>query len=74
MPALIPFSATARKALELTLAEALRLGRNYIGTEHMLLALLDTEDADGPLHRLGVDKNRVESDLGRMLAAVSSQA
>ena len=41
---LIPFSGPARKALELTFREALRLGHNYIGTEHLLLALLELED------------------------------
>jgi ATP-dependent Clp protease ATP-binding subunit ClpA len=40
MPALIPFSGPAKKVLELTFREALRLGHNYIGTEHILLALL----------------------------------
>jgi len=74
VPALIPFSASARTALEQTFAQALRLGHNYIGTEHILLALLDTEDADGTLHRLGVDKNRAEADLAGMLAAITSQA
>ncbi len=42
---LIPFDAQARKALELTFREALRLGHNYIGTEHILLALLELETA-----------------------------
>jgi ATP-dependent Clp protease ATP-binding subunit ClpA len=60
---LIPFSGPARKALELTFREALRLGHNYIGTEHLLLALLELEGGDGPLHRSGIDKERVESDL-----------
>jgi hypothetical protein len=58
----------------LTFAEELRLGHNYIGAEDMLLALLDTEDADGPLHRLGVNKSRVEADLAATLAAITSQA
>jgi ATP-dependent Clp protease ATP-binding subunit ClpA len=62
-PELIPFSGPARKALELTFREALRLGHNYVGTEHMLLALLELEDGAGPLHRCGVDKDRVEADL-----------
>lgn len=65
--ALIPFDAAAKKVLELTFREALRLGHNYIGTEHVLLALLESEDADGPLHRLGVDKGRLESELEKML-------
>jgi Clp amino terminal domain, pathogenicity island component len=68
VPALIPFNGAAKKALELTFRQALRLGHNYIGTEHILLALLEAED-DGPLHALGVDKDRIEGDL---LAALES--
>jgi ATP-dependent Clp protease ATP-binding subunit ClpA len=71
-PQLIPFSGPARKALELTFREALRLGHNYIGTEHMLLALLELEDGAGPLHRCGVDKDRVEADLIAALESISS--
>lgn len=67
--ALIPFSGPARKALELTVREALRLGHNYVGTEHQLLALIELEDGDGPLHQSGVDKDRVEADL---IAALES--
>ncbi|MDT5018279.1 MAG: hypothetical protein QOD39_4439 [Mycobacterium sp.] len=63
VPSLIPFSSAAKKALELTFRQALRLGHNFIGTEHILLALLEAEDGDGPLHRLGVDKIRVEHDV-----------
>ena len=63
MPALIPFNGPAKKALELTLRQALRLGHNYIGTEHILLALFEAEEDDGALHRLGVDKDRFESEL-----------
>lgn len=63
MPALIPFSGPAKKALELTFRQALRLGHNYVGTEHIALALFEAEDDDGPLHRLGVDRDRFESDL-----------
>lgn len=71
-PALIPFSGPARKALELTFREALRLGHNYIGTEHLLLALLEAEDGAGPLHRAGVDKERVEADLAAALEAFTA--
>jgi ATP-dependent Clp protease ATP-binding subunit ClpA len=67
VPSLIPFNGAAKKALELTFRQALRLGHNYIGTEHILLALLEAEDGDGPLHGLGVDKDRVESDLAAAL-------
>ena len=63
LPALIPFNGPAKKVLELTFRQALRLGHNYIGTEHIVLALLEAEDDDGPLHRLGVDKDQFESDL-----------
>ena len=67
LPALIPFSGSAKKALELTFRQALRLGHNYIGTEHLLLALFEEEDDDGPLHRLGVDKQRFEGDVVKAL-------
>ena len=72
-PELIPFSSPARKALELTFREALRLGHNYIGTEHLLLALLELEDGAGPLHRSGVDKDRVETDLIAALETLNSR-
>lgn len=60
---LIPFDAAAKKALELTFREALRLGHDYVGTEHILLALLENENGDGLLASLGVEKARVEADL-----------
>ncbi len=41
----VPFSPQAKKVLELSLREALRLGHNYIGTEHLLLGLLREADA-----------------------------
>ncbi|KUH99254.1 Clp protease N-terminal domain-containing protein [Mycobacterium sp. IS-3022] len=69
LPTLIPFNAAAKKALELTFRQALRLGHNYIGTEHILLALWEAEDDDGPLHRVGVDKDRFESELVAALEA-----
>ena len=71
-PELIPFSGPARKVLELTFREALRLGHNYIGTEHLLLALLELEDGTGPLHRSGVDKDRVDADLTAALESLTS--
>jgi hypothetical protein len=69
VPALIPFDARAKKALELTFRQALRLGHNYVGTEHLLLALYEEEDVDGVLHRSGIDVERFERDL---LAALES--
>ena len=62
-PVLIPFNGQAKKALELTFRQALRLGHNYVGTEHILLALYEAEDVDGALHQLGVDKERFEREL-----------
>jgi len=70
MPALIPFDIQARKALELTYREALRLGHNYIGTEHILLALLELEDGAGVLAGLGVDKASAEAEIVAALAAI----
>src|SRR6185312_12930564 len=69
VPELIPYDARGKKALELTFREALRLGHNYIGTEHILLALLEQEDGAGVLSRAGVDKAAVEGDLSAALAA-----
>lgn len=71
VPVLVPFNGPSRKVFELTLREALRLGHNYIGTEHVLLALLNAEDDDGPLHRLGVDKAAVESNLAAALQSLT---
>src|ERR687893_3309393 len=58
--ALIPFDAACKKVLELTFRQALRLGHNYVGTEHVLLALLEHEDGSGTLTGLGVDRAAVE--------------
>ncbi|CAM3610660.1 ATP-dependent Clp protease ATP-binding subunit [Mycobacterium frederiksbergense] len=68
---LVPFSGPAKKVLELTFREALRLGHNYIGTEHILLALLESEDGDGPLHGLGIDKDRTTATLIDLLASIT---
>jgi hypothetical protein len=70
LPALIPFSAQSRKALELTYRHALRLGHNYIGTEHMLLALLELGDGTGVLAGLGVTSARAESSIAAQLSAL----
>ena len=63
VPVLIPFNGQAKKVLELTFRQALRLGHNYVGTEHILLALYEAEDDDGTLHQLGVDRDRFEREL-----------
>ncbi|MFF2085196.1 Clp protease N-terminal domain-containing protein [Nocardia sp. NPDC058176] len=69
LPALIPFDGEAKKALELTFREAVRLGHNYIGTEHILLALLEQENGTGILSGLGLTKEAVEADIVELLSA-----
>jgi ATP-dependent Clp protease ATP-binding subunit ClpA len=67
-PVLIPYGPAAKKVLELSMREALRLGHNYIGTEHLLLALLDREsETGGVLTALGVDKAAVGSFVQNFL-------
>jgi hypothetical protein len=63
VPDLIPFDNKARQVLEATFREALRLGHNYIGTEHIVLALLNTEPGEGTMRQLGVDPNQFEAGL-----------
>ena len=70
-PELIPFDAAAKKVLELTFRQALRLGHNYVGTEHILLALLDHEDGDGVLTGLGLDRQAVEDALTALLEEIT---
>ncbi|MGI5215240.1 Clp protease N-terminal domain-containing protein [Plantactinospora sp. CA-290183] len=57
-----PFSPGAKRVRDLTLQEALRLGHNYVGTEHILLGLLgaDTEPGARVLLDLRIERNRVE--------------
>ena len=69
-PELVPFDDRTRATLEATYRQALRLGHNYIGTEHVLLALLDADDGTGVLAGLGVDRARAEEVVARALAAV----
>ncbi|MFE0224932.1 Clp protease N-terminal domain-containing protein, partial [Streptomyces albidoflavus] len=72
LPDLIPYDAAARKALELTFRVALRLGHNFIGTEHLLLALLEHENLSGggPLTTLGADPEAAETEIVRTISAL----
>jgi hypothetical protein len=70
VPDLIPFDLRARKALELTFREALRLGHNYVGTEHILLALLELEQGAGVLTGLGLDKKITEDYVSAAVASM----
>jgi hypothetical protein len=69
VPTLIPFSPLGRKALELTFREALRMDHNYVGTEHILLALAELDDGTGVLAGLGVDKAAAEATIAAAVAA-----
>ncbi|MFB7620289.1 Clp protease N-terminal domain-containing protein [Kitasatospora sp. NPDC056181] len=68
-PGLIPYDAEGKKVLELTFREALKLGHNYVGTEHILLALLEQANGAGPLTDLGVDKTETETFTAEAVAA-----
>ncbi|KZM71001.1 ATP-dependent Clp protease ATP-binding subunit [Nocardia terpenica] len=63
IPEQIPFNGQAKKALELTFRQALRLGHNYVGTEHILLALLELGDGTGVLAGLGIDHEHTEAEV-----------
>ena len=65
----IPFTPRAKKVLELSLREALQLGHNYIGTEHILLGLIREGEgvAAQVLVRLGADLNRVRQQVIQLL-------
>ncbi|RDS66953.1 Clp protease N-terminal domain-containing protein [Streptomyces sp. M7] len=68
IPELIPYGSGAKKVLELTFREALRLGHNYIGTEHILLALLEFENGSGVLSGLGLTKEDAEAYITEALS------
>jgi ATP-dependent Clp protease ATP-binding subunit ClpC len=61
----IPFDPGAKKVLELALREALALGHNYIGTEHLLLGMLRESDgkANQVLGQLGVEVDKVRAQV-----------
>ncbi|GLY74656.1 Clp protease N-terminal domain-containing protein [Actinoallomurus iriomotensis] len=70
----IPFTARAKKVLELSLREALQLGHNYIGSEHILLGLLREGEREGDggvevLRRLKVDTEEVRHGILAVLRA-----
>ena len=71
LPSLIPYDAQAVKVLELTAREALRLNHNYIGTEHLLLALLEAEDEHGVLTGLGVRKEQIAPAIRAAVEEIS---
>jgi Clp amino terminal domain, pathogenicity island component len=66
----IPFTPRAKKVLELSLREALQLGHNYIGTEHILLGLIREGQgvAAQVLVKLGADQARVRQQVVQLLS------
>jgi ATP-dependent Clp protease ATP-binding subunit ClpA len=66
----IPFTPRAKKVMELSRREALAMGHNYVGTEHILLGLLREGDgvAAQVLVRMGADLNRVRQQVIRILS------
>jgi ATP-dependent Clp protease ATP-binding subunit ClpC len=71
----IPFTPRAKKVLELSLREALQLGHNYIGTEHILLGLIREGEgvAAQVLQKLGADLNRVRQTVVQLLSRYAAE-
>ena len=71
----IPFTPRAKKVLELSLSEAMQLGHNYIGTEHILLGLIREGDgvAAQVLVNLGADLNRTRQQVIQLLQGHQGQ-
>ncbi len=72
----IPFTPRAKRVFELSFREALQLGHNYIGTEHLLLGLLKEGDgvAAQVLHKLGADLNQIAKSVMQLLQGYHTQA
>jgi ATP-dependent Clp protease ATP-binding subunit ClpC len=72
----IPFTPRAKKVLELSLREALQLGHNYIGTEHILLGLIREGEgvAAQVLQKLGADLILVRQTVIRLLSGYAAGA
>lgn len=70
----VPFTPRAKKVLELSLREAVRLGHNYIGTEHLLLGLLREGEgvAAHVLRARGLEMSMVRERVLEMIAGVAT--
>jgi ATP-dependent Clp protease ATP-binding subunit ClpC len=71
----IPFTPRAKKVLELALREALSLGHNYIGTEHILLGLIREEEgvATRILLDLDADPDKVRAEVMHLLSGPAAR-
>ena len=65
-------SGLHHRSRELTFRQALRLGHHHVGTEHILLALLELEDGSGVLSSLGIDKATADGVIERAVAAAAA--
>jgi ATP-dependent Clp protease ATP-binding subunit ClpC len=76
MTAHIPFTPQAKQVLRLSLGEALRFGHNYIGTEHVLLGLIQEKDgvAARVLADAGADLATARAEVVRLLAEYQRRA
>src|SRR4029077_1941942 len=71
----IPFTPRAKKVLELALREALSLGDNYIGTEHILLGLVHENEGVGAriLLDFDADGDKIRNEIMRMLSGSAGE-
>jgi Clp amino terminal domain, pathogenicity island component len=68
VPDLIPYNQEGRKALDLAHREALRMGHNYVGTEHILLGLIEFESGNGPFSTLSINQHSAREKVKAILA------
>lgn len=72
-PVLIPYSGAAKKVIELSVREAVRLGHNYVGTEHILLALLiEKSGTPAVFDALNIDAVAIGSFINDALATIAN--
>jgi ATP-dependent Clp protease ATP-binding subunit ClpA len=70
----LQFTDDAMAALRVTHAATLRLGHNYVGTEHLLLGILSTDSPTAStLTTLGLDANLVERAINEEVARIQAE-
>ncbi|HNP56497.1 MAG TPA: Clp protease N-terminal domain-containing protein [Gordonia sp. (in: high G+C Gram-positive bacteria)] len=68
---MIPYSDGSKKVLENTLAIALDRGHNYVGTEHLLLALFDDEETATVLASHYADRDKIDAAITELLKSAT---
>lgn len=66
----VPYDDAAKAVLEQTVHTALDLGHNYVGTEHLLLALFDDPGVGGTLRDLGAVRDTTRTEIDRLLSQI----